>query len=80
MLEKGEIAPNFCFPQYFNISLTSGVKLYIQLSNVYVRFIFPQFCESGRISQGYISESPLDFEIMRVDCSFVQVIYAKAKV
>ena len=57
------------FPQYFNISLTSGVKLHIHLLNVAVWLIFASLLQiwyvEVRISQG-ISESPLDFEITRV--------------
>ena len=60
------------FSQYFNISLTSGVKLDIHLLNVIVRFIFIKFCKSDMLRYGYLevfSENPLNFEITRVDCS-----------
>ena len=58
------------FHNIFNISLTSGVKLHIHLWNMVVRFIFfynsaNLICRGTVILQYY---SPLDFEIVRVDC------------
>ena len=65
---KGAISP--LFHNIFNISLTSGVKLHIQLWNVIVRFIFSSILQiwyvEVQISRS-IAESPLDFEITRVD-------------
>ena len=61
------------FHNIFNVSLTSVVmvvKLHIRLWNVVVRFIFSSILQIWyveiRISRS-ISESPLDFEITRVD-------------
>ena len=53
------------------MSLTSGVKLHIHLLNVVVRFIV--FLTSATLISGGtdisgVSESPLEFEIARVDC------------
>ena len=50
------------------VSLTSGVKLYIHLWNVVVRVIFASILQSILEFFGSILESPLDFEITRVDC------------
>ena len=59
------------FHNIFNISLTSGVKLYNHLWNMVVRFIFSSILQiwyvEVRISRS-ISEGSLDFEITRVDC------------
>ena len=67
--KRGEIAP--LYHNIFNISLTSGVKLHIHLLNVVVRIIFSSILQiwhvEVRISRS-ISESPLEFEITRVDC------------
>ena len=55
----------------FNISLTSRVQLHIYLLNVVVWIIFSTilqiWCVEVRISRS-ISESPFEFEIMRIDC------------
>ena len=70
--KRGEIASNFhnIFNSFFNISLTSGVKLHNHLWNMVVRFIFSSTLQTWyvevRICRS-ISESPLDFEITRVD-------------
>ena len=69
--EKLLLRSNFSsFPEYFNISLTSGVNLHIHLWNVVVQFIFSSILQiyfvELRISRS-ISESPFDFEITRVD-------------
>ena len=61
------------FHNIFNKPLTSRVQLHIYLSNVVVRIIFSSILQiwyvEVRISRG-ISESPLEFEITRVDCIF----------
>ena len=66
---SGAISPLFHYT--FNISLTSGVKLHIHLLNVVVRFIFSSLPQHWyvevRISRS-VSESPLEFEITKVDC------------
>ena len=76
--KRGEIAPKEqfnspLFHNIFNISLNSGVKLHIHLWNVVVRFIFSSILQiwyvKVRISRS-ISESPLDFEITRIDCMY----------
>ena len=69
-LDLGAISP--LFHNIFSISLFSGVKLHIHLWNVVVWFVFfssilPIWYVKIRISRS-ISESHLDFEIMRVDC------------
>ena len=65
----GAISP--LFHNIFNIPLTSWVQLHIYLLNVVVRIIFSSILQiwyvEVRIS-GSISESPLEFEITRVDC------------
>ena len=70
--EKLLLRSNFSsFPQYFNISLTSKVQLPISLLNVVNQIIFSSILQTWyvelRISRS-ISESPLEFEITRVDC------------
>ena len=59
------------FQNIFNISLVSRVQLHIYLINVVNRFIFSSILQiyyvEVRISRS-ISESPLEFEITRVDC------------
>ena len=59
------------FHNIFNISRISRVQLHIHLLNVVVRFIFSSILQfwyvEVRISRS-ISESPLAFEITRVDC------------
>ena len=59
------------FHNIFNISLTSRVQLLTYLLNVVVRIIFSSILQPWyvevRISRS-ISESPLEFEITRVDC------------
>ena len=74
--KRWELAPKEQFLLFyhniFNISLTSGVKLHIHLWNVVVQFIFSSILQiwydEVQISRS-ISESALDFEIPRVDCS-----------
>ena len=56
MWKRGEISP--LFHNIFSILRFSGVKLHIRLWNVF-------------IWSRSISESPLDFEITRVDCIFL---------
>ena len=67
--KKGAISP--LFHNIFNISRISRVQSHIHLLNVVVRFIFSSILQfwyvEVRISRS-ISESPLDFEITRVDC------------
>ena len=54
------------------MSLTSEVKLHIHLLNEVVRFIVSSLLQlwylEVRISRS-VSESPLEFEITRVDCN-----------
>ena len=65
----GAISP--LFHNIFNISLTSKVQLPISLLNVVNQIIFSSILQTWyvelRISRS-ISESPLEFEITRVDC------------
>ena len=67
--KRGEIAP--LFHNIFNICLTSRVQLHIHLLNAVVRFIFSSSLQiwyvEVQISRS-IFESPLEFEITRVDC------------
>ena len=42
------------FYNIFAISLTSRVQLHINLLNVVVRIIFPQFCKSDMSKYGYL--------------------------
>ena len=60
------------FHNIFNISLTSRVQLHIYLLNVVVRIIFSSILQiwyvEVRISRS-ISDSPLEFDITRVDCT-----------
>ena len=72
--EKLLLRSNFSsFPQYFQYisSLTSKVQLPISLLNVVNRIIFSSILQIWyvelRIPRS-ISESPLEFEITRVDC------------
>ena len=48
----GAISP--LFHNIFNISLTSGVKLHIQLLNVVIRFFFPQIFKFNMSRYGYL--------------------------
>ena len=68
----GAISP--LFHNIFNISLTSKVQLPISLLNVVNQIIFSSILQTWyvelRISRS-ISESPLEFEITRVDCIVV---------
>ena len=78
--KRGEIAPKdfSSFPQYFEYISNLVVKLDIHLWNVVVRFIFSSVMQilyvEVRIS-GIILESPLGFEITRVDCSDLSTIF-----
>ena len=69
--KRGAISP--LFHNIFNISWISRVQLHIHLLNVVVRFIFSSILQfwyvEVRISRS-ISESPMEFEIMRVDCIY----------
>ena len=68
---KGAISP--LFHNIFNICLTSRVQLHLHLLNAVVRFIFSWILQiwyvEVRISRS-IFESPLEFEITRVDCIY----------
>ena len=68
--KKGAISP--LFHNIFNISLTSKVQLPISLLNVVNQIFFSSILQTWyvelRISRS-ISESPLEFEITRVDCT-----------
>ena len=68
----GAISP--LFHNIFNISLTSKVQLPISLLNVVNQIIFSSILQTWyvelRISRS-ISESPLEFEITRVDCIII---------
>ena len=58
------------FLNIFNEVLTSGVQLHIHLWNVVARFIFSSILQIWYVEvqlSRSISESPLDFEISRVD-------------
>ena len=65
------------FHNIFNISLTWRVQLHVYLLNVVNRISFSAILQSWyvevRISRS-ISESPLEFEITRVDCMFLITI------
>ena len=67
------------FHNIFNISLTSKVQLPISLLNVVNQIIFSSILQTWyvelRISRS-ISESPLEFEITRVDCMLKRNIQA----
>ena len=67
---SGAISP--FFHNVFDISLTTRVQLHINLLNVIVRivFFFHQFWKSDMSRYGYLKvfQSPLEFEITRVDC------------
>ena len=71
--KRGEIAP--LFHNIFIIYLISGVELHIHSWKVVFRYIFSLFLQiwyvEVRISQS-ISDSPMDFEITRVDCMFLK--------
>ena len=59
------------------MSLTSGVKLHIHLLNVVVRFIV--FLISATLifrdtDISKCSERPLEFEMTRVDCSWMHIL------
>ena len=71
--EKLLLRSNFSsFFTIFSIYLTSWVQLHINLLNVVIRIIFSSILQiwyvEVRISRS-ISESPLEFEITRVDCN-----------
>ena len=70
-LTSGAISP--LFHNIFNIFLTSKVQLPISLLNVINQIIFSSILQTWyvelRISRS-ISESPLEFEITRVDCMY----------
>ena len=70
--KRGEIAPFSSFSQYFQYISNSGVKLHIRLWNVVVLLTFLPTIEiwyvEVRISRS-ISESPLHFEIIRINCT-----------
>ena len=77
--KRGEIAllprSNFSsFPQYFQYISNLRIKLHIHLWNVFVWFIFSSILQIWYvevwISQS-VSESPLEFEITRVDCIWI---------
>ena len=61
------------FHNIFNISLTSRDQLHIKLLNVVVQIIFSSILQCWyfevQISRS-ISESPLEFEIMSINCMF----------
>ena len=65
------------FHNIFNICLTSKVQLPISLLNVVNQIIFSSILQTLyvelRISRS-ISESPLEFEITRVDCIFGMMV------
>ena len=68
--EIGAISP--LFHNIFNISLTSRVQLHIYLLNVVNLISFSSILQIwyGAVwISGSISESPLEFEITRVDCN-----------
>ena len=72
--EKLLLRSNFpLFHNIFNRSLTSKVQLPISLLNVVNQIIFSSILQTWyvelRISRS-ISESPLEFEITRVDCIY----------
>ena len=78
MWKRGEIAPKeqfllFSKLFYIYIFLTSGVKLHTDLLNVVV-LLFSSLSQiwyvEVRISRS-VSVSPLEFEITRVDCSYM---------
>ena len=69
--EKWAISP--LFHNIFNISLTSRVQLHIYLLNVVNRIIFSSILQIWYVEvwiSRSISESPLEFEITRVDYTF----------
>ena len=74
----GAISP--LFHNIFNISLTSKVQLPISLLNVVNQIIFSSILQTWyvelRISRS-ISESPLEFEITRVDCTYKSVDFLR---
>ena len=74
-LLQGAISP--LFHNIFNISLTSRIQLHIYLLNVVNRISFSSILHicyvEVRISRS-ISESPLEFEITRVDCIYVMYL------
>ena len=63
------------FHNIFNISLISGVKLHTYLLNVVNRISISSILQiryvEVRISRS-ISDSPLEFEITRVDCIYIK--------
>ena len=75
--KRGEISS--LFHNVFNRSLISKVQLHIYLLNVVVRIIFSTILKiwyvEVRISRS-ISESPLEFEITKVDCIFKLQMFA----
>ena len=72
IVEKRSLRSNFSsFPQYFQF--ISNFKR--QITESFVKcgcsiYFFPQFCKSDMSRYGYLEvfQSPLDFEITRVDC------------
>ena len=67
----GAISP--LFHNIFNISLTSKVQLPISLLNVVNQIIFSSILQTWYVElliSRSISESPLEFEITRVDCIY----------
>ena len=81
--KRGEIAPKehfllFSGHNIFNISLTSRVQLNINLLNLVVRIVFSSILQiwyvEVRIARS-ISESPVEFEITRIDCIFILNIW-----
>ena len=83
--EKLLLRSNFSsFPQYFQYisSLTSKVQLPTSLLNVVNRIIFSSILQIWyvelRISRS-ISESPLEFEITRVDCIIKTTMMKQSK-
>ena len=77
--EKLLLRSNFSsFPHYFQY--ISNFKSQITYTFVKwgcsINFFFPKFCKSDMSRYGYlenISESPLEFEITRVDCIFMKL-------
>ena len=74
IVEKRRISP--LFHNIFDISLTSRVQLHTNLLNVVFQIIFSSILKIWyveiRISRSVL-ESPLEFEITRVDCSSHQI-------
>ena len=62
-ISKGAFSP--LFHNIINISLTSGYILFVKCD--FSIYFFPHFCLEVQVSQS-ISESPLNLEVMRVNC------------